>query len=138
MTIDAEPQYGLGGADRLPATPAILIADDEEEVREIVREILEEHGYAVFEAANGKEVVGMVERGPIDLIILDLIMPEQEGIETLHLLRYWWPKVKVLAISGAFGGSFLRCAKNMGADAVLKKPFSCEALTEMVDNLLRE
>ena len=63
-------------------------------------------------------------------------MPEAEGIETLQSLRFNRPELKILVISGAFGGSFLRCARALGAHAALKKPFSCESLLDSVRHLL--
>ncbi len=115
----------------------VLIADDEEEVRQLVREVLEENHFRVLEATNGTEVMKEVNRERIDLVILDLVMPEKEGIETLRMLRTDRPEVKVLAISGAFGGSFLKCARSLGAHGALKKPFSCESLIAGVSNLLK-
>jgi DNA-binding response OmpR family regulator len=115
--------------------PTILVADDEDEVRGLVRQILEPQ-FLVRDARNGKEVLQEMDRAPIDLVILDLVMPEVEGIETLQALRGRCPDVPVLVMSGAFGGSFLHCAKLLGAHAALKKPFTCDALLERVCALL--
>jgi len=121
--------------DRPQSRPTILVADDEEEVRDLVRQILEPH-FLVRDARNGKEVLEEIERAPIDLVILDLVMPDVEGIETLQVLRGSWPDLRVLVMSGAFGGSFLQCAKLLGAHAALKKPFSCDSLLHSVNTLL--
>jgi CheY-like chemotaxis protein len=110
----------------------VLVADDEVEVRDLVRQILEPHGFHVREANNGYEVLDEVERSHINILILDLVMPGMEGIETLRKLRTRRPDLKILAISGAFGGSFLACAKHLGANAALKKPFSCDTLLSEV------
>jgi CheY-like chemotaxis protein len=114
----------------------ILIADDEEEVRDVVRQILEEKGYEVVEARDGVEALQAVSQFKVDLIVLDLVMPEKEGIETLRILVRSHSGIKILAISGAFSGLMLECAKSLGADDVLKKPFSCEAILQKVEQLL--
>jgi len=115
--------------------PNVLVADDEDEVRGLVRQILEPR-FQVWEARNGKDVLQEVQRVPMDLLILDLVMPDVEGIETLRVLRQSHPELRILAISGAFGGSLLDCARLLGAHAALKKPFSCDALLSSVSGLL--
>ena len=62
----------------------------------------------------------------IDLVITDLVMPEQEGLETLQRLRAERPELPVIVISGAFGGSFLKTARRFGATATLPKPIDPE------------
>ena len=70
-----------------PARPArILVADDEPGVRSFLRKVLEGAGYEVMEAANGKEALQKVRAGGVDMLITDLVMPEQEGIETIMWL----------------------------------------------------
>jgi len=122
--------------DRPAGPPTVLVADDQEEVRDLVRQILEPQ-FQVREARNGREVLDEVERLPVDLVILDLVMPDVEGIETLQILRCRRPDLRVLVMSGAFGGSFLQCARLLGAHAALKKPFSCDALLSSVHSLLQ-
>ncbi len=117
-------------------TQGILVADDDEEVRELLRDILEERDYRVFEAKDGKDTIRQLGQRQIDLVILDLVMPEQEGIETIRFLRRGCPDIKVLAISGAFGGGLLQCAQALGAHGVLKKPFSCDSVISQVERLL--
>jgi hypothetical protein len=114
----------------------ILIADDEPGVRGFLRTVLESGGYTVVEAANGKQALQEVRAGDVDLVITDLVMPEQEGIETIRAVRRDRPGVKVIAISGAFGGEFLKVAKYMGADAVLNKPVSADLLLATVQQML--
>jgi DNA-binding response OmpR family regulator len=123
--------------DRLAIGTVVLVADDEVEVRDLVRQVLEPHGFRVQDASNGYEVLDRVERSKIEILILDLVMSGMEGIETLRRLRVRRPDLKILAISGAFGGSFLSCAKQLGANAALKKPFSCDSLLAEVRALLQ-
>ena len=75
-----------------------------------------------MEAGDGRSGMSKLERNAIDLVITDLVMPEQEGLETLRHLRLTRPELPVIAISGAFGGSFLKTARRFGAIAALPKP----------------
>jgi PAS domain S-box-containing protein len=120
------------------ASPArILVADDEAGVRRFCREVLEDGGHEVIEAADGKQALKQVRAGHVDLVITDLVMPEQEGIETIQTLRREAPGVAIIAISGAFGGEFLKTARLLGADAVLNKPVNGELLLAKVSEVLK-
>jgi hypothetical protein len=114
----------------------ILVADDEAGVRKFFRTTLEQAGYQVTEAENGKQAYVTALAGGVDLAILDLVMPEQEGIETIRALRKEVPGVRILAVSGAFGGLFLSHARMLGADVVLSKPVSAELLLAKVAEAL--
>jgi CheY-like chemotaxis protein len=130
---NVEPKEAPG---RASPGATILVADDEAEVRDLVRQILEPHAFRVLDASDGREVMQRVSETKIDLLILDLVMPDVEGIETLRALQAKLPDLRILVMSGAFGGSFLRCARMLGAHAALKKPFSCDALLANVQMLL--
>jgi CheY-like chemotaxis protein len=119
----------------------ILVIDDEEPVRLIVREMLILEGYEVVIAANGKVGLQLFRSDPTDLIITDIFMPEMEGLETIRELHREYPGVKIIAMSG--GGesgmlSFLSYAKRFGALRTLRKPFSREELLTNVKELLAE
>ena len=119
------------------AAARILVADDEPGVRGFVRAVLERGGYEVVEAADGKQALRRMRAGQVDLLITDLVMPEQEGIEVIQALRRDAPGVGIIAISGAFGGQFLKVAQALGADAVLSKPVSGELLLAKVAEVLK-
>jgi hypothetical protein len=131
--LAAKVRAALGQA---PAMPRVLVADDEPGVRSFVRAALESAGYHVSEAANGKHVMEHVRTQPVDLVISDLVMPEQEGIETVQALRRELPEIRIIAMSGAFNGQFFGVVKLLGADEVLSKPFTAEMLLEKVEKLL--
>ena len=119
----------------------ILVIDDEELIREVVKEMLEVEGYVVTTAANGKEGLQIYQRESPDLIITDIFMPEMEGLETIRTLQQDSSRVKIIAISG--GGergmiSFLTYAKRFGALRTLQKPFSREDLLRTVREVLGE
>jgi len=114
----------------------VLVADDEAGVRGYLRTVLERGGYQVIEAADGKQALEEARAGRADLVITDLVMPEQEGIETIQALRRDIASIGIIAISGAFGGEFLAVARKLGADAVLSKPVSGEVLLAKVAEVL--
>ena len=126
----------LRAADR-PAR--ILVADDEAGVRGFLRLVLESGGYQVMEASNGKMALEEARAGHVDLMITDLVMPEQEGIETIQILRKdpAMADIGIIAISGALGGQFLEVAQMLGAQAVLSKPVSAELLLAKVAEVLK-
>jgi len=114
----------------------ILVVDDEPGVRHVLRSLLEAAGYEVVEAAHGGEALTLVRAGGIDLVLTDLVMPEQEGIETIRALRLESPEVRVIAMSGAFGGDFLRIAGLVGAHATIPKPLDPARLLGQVRAVL--
>ena len=117
----------------------ILIIDDDDPLRAVLRMALEHHGHTVIEACNGQEGLELFEHADADLVITDIVMPEKEGLSVLMALRKKQPPVKVIAMSGGGRQSavdYLRMAKMLGAAKVLAKPFSTEALVAAIDELL--
>jgi len=114
----------------------IVVADDEAAVRSFFRDVLEQAGYEVREVTNGEQALHYVRSNQVQLVITDLIMPEQEGIETIRALRREFPDIRIIAVSGAFGGQYLSAAKALGADAVLSKPVGPEVLLAAVETAL--
>jgi len=116
---------------------SILVADDDAQVRLFLASLLETDGYSVTKACNGKEAQACCRQGAFDLVITDLVMPEQEGLETIHAIRKHWPTMPILAISGVFGGAYLELARKLGANAVLRKPFEPGSILREVHRLAR-
>lgn len=120
---------------------SILIIDDDDAVRRMLRTVLDRAGHHVLEARDGAEGMRLYARADaVDLVITDLYMPGQDGIETIQLLRDQPGDCRILAISG--GGAVgaagpLRDAELFGADAALEKPFDRDDLLSAVDGLLR-
>lgn len=118
----------------------ILLIDDDDLLRPMLRAALELSGHTVTEARNGREGVALYQANPPGLVITDLIMPDQEGIETIRLLTKEYPAVKIIAMSG--GGrlaptGYLTMARRLGAKATLAKPFSVEELSLTVADVLK-
>lgn len=124
----------------MPEQPknTILVVDDDVGVRDVLRGMLESAGYRVLLAENGKEAMKALKAEEADLILTDLVMPEQEGIETIKALRQEYPGIRVIAMSGAFGGDYLRIAAYLGAHGTLAKPIQMEALLKLVGEVLRK
>lgn len=117
----------------------ILLVDDDNLVRDSLAIALEGAGYTVVTAANGDEGLIALAGQRFDAVILDMLMPEREGIETIREIRKSDQKLPVLAISGGdkTGWSdFLRMASALGASDTLAKPFTASELLRRVERLL--
>ena len=120
-------------------TDKILIIDDEELVRLTLRQTFEKLGYTVREASDGRRGVQAQRDDPADLIITDIVMPDQEGVETIIELRKEFPEVPIIAMSG--GGrigatDYLEHAQKFGASKVFEKPFDRKAIVAAARDLL--
>jgi DNA-binding response OmpR family regulator len=118
----------------------ILIVEDEKELREMLRLALIRRKHTVLEAANGKEAITHFKPSVTDLVVTDLIMPEEDGLKVIIKLREIKPSLKVIAISGggkAGPASYLNLARALGADAIYTKPFSINELLSKIEELLK-
>jgi two-component system, chemotaxis family, chemotaxis protein CheY len=119
----------------------ILVIDDDEQIREMVRRILESRGHTVEDADQGVAGIAYVAQRAPDLVITDIFMPGQDGIEVLLELRKAFPKLKVIAMSGGNGPGLLNLledAELLGADRTLPKPFTPRELIAAVNDTLGE
>jgi CheY-like chemotaxis protein len=119
--------------------PGVLIVEDDKELREMLKMSLLRRSFTVFEAENGKDAITHFKPGITDLVVTDLIMPEEDGLKVVIKLRELKPSIKIIAISGGGKvgpGSYLNLAKALGADAIYSKPFSVNDLTSKIEQLL--
>jgi len=119
--------------------PGILIVEDENDLREMLKVSLIRRKYTVLEAENGKDAIIHFKPAVTDLVITDLIMPEEDGLKVIMKLREVKPSLKIIAISGggkAGPASYLNLAKALGADAVYSKPFSVNEMIRKIEELL--
>ena len=114
----------------------ILIADDEREIRNILRILLTKKGYDVKEAASGALAVEAVREGGIDLVVMDIMMPQMNGIEATAAIREF-STVPVLFLTAKSLDSDKQRAYGEGGDDYLTKPFSSVELVLKVESLLR-
>ena len=121
-----------------PPARCIVVADDEAGLRAMLAATLGNAGYQVLQADNGRDAVRLCELHRVDLLLTDLVMPGQEGLETIGRMRHLMPDVPVVAMSGAFDGSFLDIARAMGAAAVIPKPFTPAQVLQVLRQVLDE
>ncbi len=118
----------------------LILVEDDPQVRGMLKETLHQEGYDVLEATNGREAVILYRQTPADLVITDIIMPEQDGVETIHALRKEFPNVKIIAISGGSanirGDYLLGTANALGAIKTFKKPVDMNELLATVKEVL--
>jgi CheY-like chemotaxis protein len=117
----------------------ILIVDDDPTVRLIAGELLRGDDHAIVEAEDGDEALRIVDVMAVDLVVLDMLMPNKDGLETIVELRQRQSDIRILAISS--GGSMdrsllLRTARVLGADESLQKPLRLDTFADTVARLL--
>ena len=116
---------------------SILVADDDGGIRSLLRSILENDGYQVHTASNGKEALNLLKGTAVNVVLTDLAMPERDGIEMIMDIRKDYPDLKVVAMSGTFEGAILKSAKHLGANAILAKPLEVEELLRTLQDVLQ-
>jgi len=118
----------------------VLVIDDDPTIRSLAAGLLESRGHSLVQAVDGRAGIALFSKENFDLVVTDIVMPEQEGIETITAIRRVNRSVPILAISGSstIGGSgdYLRAAAALGASATLQKPFGPEDFLDAVEKLL--
>ena len=114
----------------------VLVVDDEDGIREVLQEILEDEGYEVFAAEDGLEALSTLKTEPIDLVILDVWLPQKGGIEVLQEMKEGYVDMPVIVISGHGSIDVAVKAVKMGAFDFLEKPLSLEKVVTLVRNAL--
>lgn len=119
--------------------PTILLIEDDELFRITLAEALVSQGYSVTQAGDGAEGVRLFKAAPTDLVLTDIVMPNQEGIATVRELRQVSPTVGIIAMSGGLAKDaplYLKLAGGLGADRTLQKPFPLPTLLATVQEVL--
>ena len=119
----------------------ILVIDDDPDIRGLLETALNLAGHEVISAADGVQGLSRNRTTPADLVIVDIFMPEKEGIETIMEMHQEWPALPIIAMSG--GGAsgnrnFLAQALQLGATRAVQKPFDYTDVLAMVAELLGE
>jgi two-component system, chemotaxis family, chemotaxis protein CheY len=130
--------------------PSVLVIDDEPDVRDSIRQVLNRVGFDVATAANGDAGIEAFYGQPPDVVIVDIIMPRKNGVEVIKKIRESYPGARIVAITGGgnFGPSgyqpgtivtdaYLASATRSGADAVMTKPFHRAELIALVRSLVK-
>ena len=118
----------------------ILIIDDDDTLRGIIGKSLTHAGHTVTQANNGKKGVAQFRSDPTDLVVTDMVMPEQEGMETIKILHREFPQLPIIAMSGGLDGSplYLDLTRRLGATRTLTKPFTLQELRQAIDEILAQ
>lgn len=127
-------------ADVKAGVATVLIADDDPTLRAIASELLAGEGYRILEAEDGDQALGYINAEPVDLVVLDMLMPNKDGLETIIELRRRRSDVRILAISS--GGSMdvdslLKPALAFGADRIMSKPLRYSTFAATIAEMLR-
>jgi CheY-like chemotaxis protein len=119
----------------------IVVIDDHEPIRRLIRRILSKEGHDIFEAADGTVVSDLLHQHALDLVITDIFMPNRDGIEVVRDIRRLSPKTKIVAMTGSNEireELYFSAARALGADATITKPFRADVLRAMVRRLLAD
>jgi CheY-like chemotaxis protein len=129
---------GRSGFKAQLGTETLLLVEDEDAVRVLVRNVLREKGYRILEASRGEEALELAGQygGPIDLLVTDVVMPQMNGRELARRLADLLPQIKVLYISGYADNAVWYQGGLDSGGAFLQKPFSPEALARKVREVL--
>lgn len=116
----------------------VLVVDDDQLVLAMYKIAFEDHGYRVLLAENGNVALKRLDAEPVDVVLLDVLMPEKEGLETLLEIRQRFADIAVFVMSG--GGTrgkhdFLTVAEKFGATGVIKKPVTPREVIKIIDDL---
>ncbi len=124
------------GLKRIPPKKTILLVDDDEKMRTLLREILGRRKYHIREAQNGREALDLIHKETVHLIITDRAMPEMDGMELLQKLRDENNEIPTLMVSGYGDEELWGAAIGLGAEDYILKPFSSESVMKIVKKKL--
>jgi two-component system, cell cycle sensor histidine kinase and response regulator CckA len=135
-SLDSRPSE-MGPSE---GSETVLLVEDEEAIRRVIRQSLELHGYAVIEAGDGSEAISICERRdqPIDVLITDVVMPMISGPELVHRTAAIRPELPVLFISGYTDRALVHQGLRRAGTAFLQKPFTPDVLARKVREILDE
>jgi two-component system phosphate regulon response regulator PhoB len=123
------------------AHPVVLVLDDDRTVRELVQEVLEEQGYTVESAASGASGQARLEAGGIDLVVLDWLLPDRNGLDVCRWVRAREgpdrAHLPIIMVSASVEAAEAAMGPGPGADAYVAKPFDIDALVAQVRASLR-
>ncbi|HET8713212.1 MAG TPA: response regulator [Gemmatimonadales bacterium] len=118
----------------------VIVIDDQDPIRRIVRRALEQAGHEVLDAADGASGMQILAQHSADVVISDIFMPGQDGIETLRQIRKDFPAVRVIVMSGGDSSGLLdlrQDAELLGAVKSLRKPFTAREIVDAVNGVLK-
>ncbi len=117
-------------------TPHILVVDDHESIREPLAEYLQKNGFRVSTSANGSEMNRLIKSSAIDLIVLDILMPGESGLEICRRIRAT-KDIPIILLTALIDDTDIIVGLEMGADDYVTKPFNPRELLARIKNVLR-
>jgi len=121
-----------------PKSPVILVVDDDELAIKAVVQLLTRRGFTMLSATSGREGLDVLARNPVDVLVLDVLMPEMTGLEFCHLLRSdgRFNELPVILLTGCDDIETRAAGMKLGVSDFLCKPFAHHELIEKINNQL--
>jgi len=116
----------------------ILIVDDEVHIRKMLNKALSLYNHSILEASNGEAALDIIKHQHIDIVIIDLVMPQKGGLETVMDIRQMNKKVKLIAISGKIptdSHSLKALTQQFQVDSVIAKPLDIDEMIRLIDEM---
>lgn len=133
----ADVATAVAASSEKPAGKRVLLVDDDTEIVESMRTVLESRGYEILIARDGNQGLMMAEKDEPDLVVLDMMMPKRSGFLVLEKLRRSRPvPMKVIMITANEGSRHKAYAEMLGVDDYIRKPFAMDRLLASIDKLL--
>jgi len=120
-----------------PKGAKVLVIDDEEGIRNVLKRTLTAVGFDVVSAETGEEGTNVFRRERVDVVVVDMVLPKKDGVETIMDIRRGFPQAKFIAMSGEKNSEMLGLAEKVGAQMRLTKPFTRQQLLGAIDEVLR-
>lgn len=122
--------------EQWPVPATILVVDDDDPVRVMLARLLRTHGYRVLQAAHAAEARAIIESQPVDLVVSDIVMPGESGIELRRSLAERFPGLPVILISGYSAEGPAEFAARTPRTLFVQKPFAAEPFLRLVESVL--
>ena len=116
----------------------ILAIDDEEPIRRYYKQALTTAGYDVAVAEDGLQALDLVQQRSFDLILMDIVMPQMDGVEAIRVLKAACDHIPVVVVTGNASEEAIRDARRSGGDHLLLKPFALHDLIGAIEQAMTE
>jgi DNA-binding NtrC family response regulator len=118
--------------------PIVLVIDDDDQVRKLLVQQLKLAEFAVLSARDGDQGIEMLSRNKVDLILVDIVMPGKDGVQTITNVRITHPDLRIIAMSGDIDSAlYLKAAERLGVRVRLQKPFTMDQMLKAIDAAMK-
>ena len=129
LEVSSETDYGQ---------QTLMLVDDEQDILDTGKRYLQRHGYRVITAENGREAINRYKKHMIDMVVLDVGLPDMNGLRCLETLKSINQNAKIIISTGSYTGTDEKAVLDLGAAAVLPKPYSLTELLSTTNRILNE